>query len=1036
MMRLLFLTLSTFFLVLSAEESVQIPLSETVAAGTGTWNLDPEQSPETYTLTKPGKIPKKPVRRPSSIRLLPRKAVGAVTLDLEAKTLAPETKGADVILVFGYQDPTHFYYAHISNDADGKVHSVIMKVDGEKGTRNTIHSETEIEPALKDGWQHLRLVRTEDGTTSVYVDDMETPHLTTKDTTWLRGQVGFGSFNDPAAFRNLRMRTPPPIRFEESFESGSTPVSGGKVSGTLAGSVFTENSAWTGSDIVYEVLPHEAPETGQFQRITMNAGTRMELLHYGVPCKPNRFYRLRVKVRGTEGTTIGLILSNPKDAVQESSYHTWWSSQVPLTETWTEKVFILPDVPMEDELRIGFNLSEPGFLDLEDYRVEEVDRELAIQERRAHLNSRISFDAQQSTVTDDAPAPPPWEEATEPTAADLKGPDGRWYPDFRYAGIPGGIPEVKTVVTLRDFGGIPNDDEPDHAAFEKAIAKAAELGGGAVEMESGTYLLEKPLRITQDNIVLRGAGMQETTIRFTYEVPSHSLEVVSHEPGAVVGYHDLFEIHAGPDGLKRITLMWNKKVLKEFKPGPHSGGTHWLTYNFFHAVHQNLGITSGPQVVTIEAEWDTGLVRTQHFPIKLDLTKKMPIHQIRFPNNPAAIAFCGDRWSYRGRRWNLAEDLKRGDTRMVLTEEPPLKPGDLIRVSMPGGHPDFLERTRSARKGIPRNGLFFVKEVEGPVITLTQPARILYPVDQGARAETVHPIRNVGAEGFTLEQVHKHWTHGVVLHTSLHSWIRDVRVNMAGRNPIDIGGSKQSEVRDCEFNDAWYLGGGGTGYITFTNTHDCLMENILTRRLRHAPNAQWGAQGNVFRNSTFIQSDAQFHMGWAVENLYENCVVDAARGSGSYGYALYVQRPEVEIHGPGGGPRNIMYYNDFKSPLSGVYLGGSNYGWKFLYNRMLVGAGPGMIIRDRCFEVEIAGNHVQLISPVEPFVRFEGAGSTQIEMTGNTFLSASKIWFEGDIIPTVHKDNMHWGDEGKDLPRPTPEVPSLFEWQREHHPLP
>jgi len=1035
-MRLTILLISTLILTAYAEGPTPVPLSETISVGTGKWEPVAESDPEVLRLQKPGRIPKEPVRRPASIRLLPGEAVQEVTLDLEVKTLAPEKKGADVILVFGYQDPTHFYYAHISNDADGKVHSVIMKVEGDKGSRQTIHTETEIVPALKEGWQNVRLVRSADGSTAIYVENMETPHLTTRDGTWPEGRIGFGSFNDPAEFRNLRVTLPPPLRFEESFESGSTPVSGGKVTGTLAGKVFTENSAWTGSDIVYEVLPHEESPESRFQRITMKTGTRMELLHYEVPCQPDRFYRLKVRVRGTEGTTTGLVLSNPKDAVQERSYHTWWSSQVPLTEEWTERVYVLPDVPMVDGLRIGFNLSEPGVLDLDEYMVEEIDRETAIRERRAHLNSRIKFEAQQTNLKDESPAPPPWEEPSEPTAADLEGPDGRMYPDFRYAGIPGGIPEVDTVVALRDFGGLPDDFEPDHEALVKAIAKAAELGGGAVELEAGTYLLEKPLLITQDNIVLRGAGMKETTIRFTYEVAPYSVEVVSHRPGDTVGYHDPFSIHAGPDGLKRITLRWDEKVLKEFKPGPHSAGTYWLNYNFFHAVFRNVGITSGPQVLTIEAEWTNGLIRTLRFPINLDLKKRMPENQIRFPNNPAAIAFCGDRWTHRGRRWALAEDLKRGDTQMVLAEEPPLKAGDLIKVSMPAGHPDFLERTRSARKGIPRNGLFFVAEVNGNIITLTQPARILYPVDQGARAETVHPIKGVGAEGFTLEQVHKHWTHGVVLDTAVHSWIRDVRVNMAGRNPIDIGGSKQSEVRDSEFNDAWYLGGGGTGYITFTNTHDCLMENILTRRLRHAPNAQWGAQGNVFRNSTFIQSDAQFHMGWAVENLYENCIVDAALGSGSYGYALYVQKPEVDIHGPGGGPRNIMYNNDFKSPLSGVYLGGSNYGWKFLYNRMVVGAGPGMIIRDRCFEVEIAGNHVQLLSPVEPFVRFDGAETTQIQLKGNTLQSDVDIWFEGDVIPTLHEDNVHWSETGKDLPRPAPEMPSLFEWQRKHHPLP
>jgi hypothetical protein len=83
-----------------------------------------------------------------------------------------------------------------------------MKVEGDKQNRSTVHVETDIVPALTTGWQHLRLTRNADGLTRVYVDDMDTPHLTTADATWLQGRIGFGTFNDPAEFRNLRVAVP------------------------------------------------------------------------------------------------------------------------------------------------------------------------------------------------------------------------------------------------------------------------------------------------------------------------------------------------------------------------------------------------------------------------------------------------------------------------------------------------------------------------------------------------------------------------------------------------------------------------------------------------------------------------------------------------------------------------------------------------------------------------------------------------------------------------------------------------------------
>lgn len=209
------------------------------------------------------------------------------------------------------------------------------------------------------------------------------------------------------------------------------------------------------------------------------------------------------------------------------------------------------------------------------------------------------------------------------------------------------------------------------------------------------------------------------------------------------------------------------------------------------------------------------------------------------------------------------------------------------------------------------------------------------------------------------------------------------------------------------------------------------MENIQTLDLRHAPNAQWGAQGNVFRNSRFIGSDAQFHMGWAVENLYENIEVDAKQGTGSYGYGLYVQRPDVSIHGPGGGPRNVIYYSQFTSPKSGVYLGGSNEAWMFLHNRFEVKSGPGFMIYDRSFDLVMEGNVIELDSPVEAGFAFLGKQSPGVELINNTVAGRSGLLFRGFSVPEVWKGNQLLTQRRPRVARPTPAVKSIFQWQRD-----
>jgi hypothetical protein len=62
-----------------------------------------------------------------------------------------------------------------------------------------------------------------------------------------------------------------------------------------------------------------------------------------------------------------------------------------------------------------------------------------------------------------------------------------------------------------------------------------------------------------------------------------------------------------------------------------------------------------------------------------------------------------------------------------------------------------------------------------------------------------------------------------------------------------------------------------------------LIDNVQTWRLRHAPNFQHGASGNVIRNSVFEDSGFQLHRAANWENLLENCVVRSRGGNKSYG---------------------------------------------------------------------------------------------------------------------------------------------------------
>jgi len=123
-------------------------------------------------------------------------------------------------------------------------------------------------------------------------------------------------------------------------------------------------------------------------------------------------------------------------------------------------------------------------------------------------------------------------------------------------------------------------------------------------------------------------------------------------------------------------------------------------------------------------------------------------------------------------------------------------------------------------------------------------------------------------------------------------------------------------------NENWWAYGG------FTCTWDCLMENTVCHRFRHAPQVQFGTQGNVIRNSTFEGSDAQWHAGWATENLFENCTIGPSGEYGSYGFGMYSSPSHDTTHGSNG-PRNVVYNCDVKSDRDGVCARGMSEGCYF-----------------------------------------------------------------------------------------------------------
>ena len=159
------------------------------------------QAPGLLTLTTTAAQVSGMVARPGGYALVPGDWRNS-TLTVESRTLRPSTTAArDVVLIFGYVDETHFYYAHVSSSSNGTTLTHITKVDG--STATPIQSPAVPPARLTSNWQTLRVTHAATGQIAVFADNVATPFMTANDSSFPVGRAGFGSQDDPAEFRRV-----------------------------------------------------------------------------------------------------------------------------------------------------------------------------------------------------------------------------------------------------------------------------------------------------------------------------------------------------------------------------------------------------------------------------------------------------------------------------------------------------------------------------------------------------------------------------------------------------------------------------------------------------------------------------------------------------------------------------------------------------------------------------------------------------------------------------------------------------------------
>lgn len=146
------------------------------------------------------------VRSPYNIALLMKHQVKDFVLDVELQQTGKEYGHRDMCVFFGFQDRARFYYAHIASKTDDHAHNIFIVNDK---PRLRISSQTTAGHAWTDQWHKVRLTRDSgDGTTQVFVDNLEKPVMLARDTTFAWGYVGIGTFDDTGRIRRLALWAP------------------------------------------------------------------------------------------------------------------------------------------------------------------------------------------------------------------------------------------------------------------------------------------------------------------------------------------------------------------------------------------------------------------------------------------------------------------------------------------------------------------------------------------------------------------------------------------------------------------------------------------------------------------------------------------------------------------------------------------------------------------------------------------------------------------------------------------------------------
>jgi hypothetical protein len=614
----------------------------------------------------------------------------------------------------------------------------------------------------------------------------------------------------------------------------------------------------------------------------------------------------------------------------------------------------------------------------------------------------------------------------------LPGPDGILYPNWTQAGVQEWV-TAENKLTVSDFGAIANDDKDDSDALEEAINAAAKAGGGTIQLEPGKYILTRKLLITSDKTIIKGAGRKRTLISF--RLPVSQIFVATSTVGAKIIPRIPVQIYFHGANARTVELSIDGKVIekwsdpKTFKAAISGKGFKSVTIAG-RKIIDAVGVGRKQLMVKVSYKGGPDKVRIQPFLLEKSWHYSWDTN--------ALISFDGKRNQDKRARTKLTRELRRGNRDIYLSDTSKFTKGSYILVNAPETERWNKLSLNACTWGNFRLFAARVTDVKRDRIVIKQPSRLTLPLVDNPYVESFSPIRFCGIEDLTVEQcgeIQKDLRIGTIqFRNAADCRARNLTVIKSGFRPVYGRYVRNCQFSNCIFNDAWTQK-RSLAYAGFDYAWDSLIEDFETFRMRHAPTLNWTCSGNVIRNSVFHESDAQWHSGWCSDNLFEQCRVESTTHKyNGYGYGFYASPYNDSGHGPGGGPRNVIYNCDSVSLQAAVFMGGGgNNDWMLMYNRFQADSGPGIIQRLGCRNARVEGNVFILKDAKSPMIFYEFLSNTGDVIKNNTVYGGNGKLFQGAGKPREANGNRFLPHTVK-TPKTKPPVSSIYKWQLEKYP--